>query len=171
MKATFPTGESKNPRSLDPEHPSACIRAAALPNWSKTAASISGWRQREGRESNNGNEREREGERKTRSARFYFCLSQVVSQLEWRQRSKGELCWKACARKLFHNLGTERAAESQWFLCVCACVRVIMKHWAIITASLWLPRRARHTSPHCNILCWFVFSSYLFWLVPLVLSL
>lgn len=85
-KPHFPLGESTNPRSLDPGHPSACVRARALPNWSETAASISDWRQRA-----RGGET---GEWRKRSVRFYFYLSLVVSQLEWRQRSKKRIVLK-----------------------------------------------------------------------------
>lgn len=43
-KPHFPLGRVK---ILDPGHPSACVRARVLPNWSKTAATISDWGQRE----------------------------------------------------------------------------------------------------------------------------
>lgn len=153
MKATFPTGESKKSSKPRPQTRPVSERehfptgARQLQQY-QTGDGRGG----EGRGGERGWGRVKiamkvsEGEREERSARFYFYLPQVVSRLEWRRRSTEELCWKARAHKLFHNLGTHQAAESQ---CVCACV---CDHEAIIiTASHWLPRRARATSPHCDI--------------------
>ena len=158
MKATFPTGESKKSSKPRPQTRPVSERE----RFPTGARQLQQYQTGDGRggEGRGGWGRGRvkmamkvsEGGREERSARFYFYLPRVVSRLEWRQRSTGELCWKARARKLFHNLGTHPAAESQY---VRACVWSWSHHHSLALTS---PESSSYISSLRHLfLCWFVF--------------
>lgn len=155
IKATFPTGREW--RVLDPNHLSACVGAWVLPNCSRTAASISDWRQRvserEGvRELRWPWKKDREGGEKEEVSEVLF-LSFPESCLSL---NGGKEAQKNCVERRAHGnyfitLAHSRLLRASEF-CECVC------EWSRSTKPSSqpqsdFPRRAPNTSSHCNILC------------------